>query len=356
MAGSHLTGGKVRFAVVGCGAIATEYHLPALTALPGGEFVIACDLIEDRARQAMARFGSRSYTLDYRDILPRADVDLICIFTKVEAHAEIAIAAANAGKHVFTQKPFARNLREGYAMVEAAERNGVLLWTSFMHSYFEESVAAAEWVRSGRLGKIEFVRQRNAPDMLRSIVPAHGGAMMDVGAHGVNLIRSVTGQEIVRVTARVEPDVAAPPWGYAVWQDRLDRPLTGGEPAAFLTYELSGGAVASHEIQWAARGGTLRFQMEIYGTDGSLHLRVPRTGNQLAVALVDHPGADGSPWQWHIPELATCPFGQRHHQALFDAVRARQVEKPGHSGMAVLEVFEAARRSIDLGAWVQVGR
>lgn len=344
----------VRYAVVGCGGIANAYHLPALVGLAGGEFVVACDLIEERAQKAVEQFGAGSYTLDYREIMAREDVDLVCIFTKVEAHCEIAIAAANAGKHVFTQKPFARNLREGHAMIAAAESNRVLLRTSFMHSYFDETVAAADWVRSGRIGKIELVRQRNATGNPRATVPSFGGAMNDIGSHGIDLIRTVLGQEITRVLAKVESDVAPPPWGYPAWQDPLDRPLSGGEANAFLMYELADGAIATHEIQWSAHDNTSRWQTQIYGTAGSVFIRVPGAGGDLAVAALADRTQERSKLQWQALQLPGNPMGRLHHQALLDAVRARHIENPGHDGMVALRVFHAARQSSETGSWIEV--
>jgi predicted dehydrogenase len=344
----------VRYAVVGCGGIATHYHLPALTALKGGQFVVACDLIEAKAQAAQAKFGAQAYTLDYTEVLARDDIDLVLVLTKIDAHAEIAIAAAQAGKHVFVQKPLARTLREGRAMVDAAAQNGVLLWTSFMHSYFDESLAAAQWVRSGRIGQIECIRQRNATGNPRSTVPSFGGAMMDIGAHGVDLIRSVTGLEIERVVAQIDENVGPVPGPAAAWEDPLDRPLRGGEANAFLMYELSGGATASHEVQWAARGGTSRFQLEIYGTAGSILVRVPRTGEDLAISTLKEPGTERREVEWHVPDLPGRPLGEAQHQALLDAVRSRAVADPGRRGMAVLEVFAAARASAQTGRWVNV--
>jgi UDP-N-acetylglucosamine 3-dehydrogenase len=344
----------IRYAVVGCGGIANNYHLKAMTALDDGQFVVACDLVAEKARETTARYGAQTWTTDYRRVLERDDVDLVCVFTKIEAHAEIAVAAAEAGKHVFVQKPLARTLCEGQVMVDAAAQHGVLLRTSFMHSYFDESLAAAEWVRSGRIGAIEFVRQRNATNNPRWTVPSFGGAMMDIGAHGVDLIRTVLGQEIVRVLARIDADVAPPPGVAASWDSPRDRPLSGGEANAFLLYELSGGAMVSHEVQWSARGGTSRFQLEIYGTAGSILVRVPRTGELLAVSTLAHPGTEDRKLEWHVPALPERPMGQAQHRALFDAVRAGQVDDPGGHGLAVLRTFAAARRSAETGAWAEV--
>jgi len=91
----------VRYAVVGCGGIATGYHLPALVRLEDAHLVMACDLLEERASRTAEEFGAEGYCADYREVLARKDLDLVCIFTKVDSHAEIAIAAAQQGRHVF---------------------------------------------------------------------------------------------------------------------------------------------------------------------------------------------------------------------------------------------------------------
>ena len=347
----------IRYAVVGCGGIANNYHLPALTAIEGGEFVVACDLVEDKARQTAEKFGAAHWTLDYREAVARDDVDLVCVFTKIDMHAEISIAAMQAGKHVFQQKAFARTLREGREMVAAAEANRVQLVTSFMHSFFDESLAAAEWVQSGKIGRIEFVRQRNATGNPRHTAPSYGGAMMDIGAHGIALIRAITGEQIVRVASRLETEGAEASPEAEIDTDRpnMDLLIQGEELNAWMLYELSGGATVSHEVQWSQRGGTARFQTEVYGTEGSVLVRVPRTGEDLAAAhLVGEPGAESRKFDWVTPELPGRPMGQAHHEWLLGAIRKGDPVCRGDDGMAVLQVCEAIRRSAAAGAWVDV--
>ncbi len=253
----------IRFAVVGCGNIAEGYHLPALAALDGGAFVVACDIEKERAARVAGKFGAREWGGDYPEIVARDDVDLVCIFTKIDTHAEIAMAAADAGKHVFVQKPLAPTLRRGRAMADAARANGTQLVTSFMHSYFPESLAAAELIRAGRIGRIEHIRQRNATRNPLASAPSYGGALMDIGAHGIALIQALSGQDIVRVAARIEGEEASADGNGAP----EDRRLQGDEVNAWLLYELSGGATASHEVQWsqpgrhvAVPGGDLRLR------------------------------------------------------------------------------------------------
>lgn len=344
----------IRYAVVGCGAIAGNYHLPALVATEAAEFVVACDILADRARATAEKFGAPDRCADYREVTSRDDVDLVCIFTKIDSHAELAIAAAKAGKHVFIQKPFARSISEGRAMAEAARRAGVELIPAFMHHYLDESLAAAELVQEGMIGAVEFMRQRNGTMNPRATAPSYGGALMDIGAHGIDLIRALTGQEIVRVSARLDEQPGSAAYDEALAPE--DRELLGGEINAWMHYELSEGALVSHEVQWSQRAGTSRFQTEVYGTEGTLFVRVPRTGADLAYAsTVGLAEREKKRVDWFVPELPGRAYGQAHHETLIRSLLTGDGSaQTAEDGLAVLRVCEAARRSAATGCWVEV--
>ncbi len=341
----------VRYACVGCGSIANNYHLPALERIDAAEFTVACDIDEGRARETARKFGAPMIATDYEYVVERDDIDLVCVFTKVDSHAEIAVSAANAGKHVFIQKPFARSVAEGRAMVEAAEVAGTRMMPSFMHRYFDESLMAAGLVAEGAIGELELMRQRNCCRNPRESAPSYGGAMMDIGAHGIDLVRGVSGSEVVRVCAKLdEPDVSPD-------EPREERDLRGGEVNAFMLYELDSGATVSHEVQWSQAAGASRFQSEIYGTHGTILLRMPRTDADLAVHST--PGSDdprGESVAWETPELPGRGLGAAQHEALIEALltghtgNAQTVE----DGLAVLKVCEAARQSAISGCWEDV--
>ena len=116
--------------VIGTGQIAQIAHLPFLTELPDYEVRAICDLSSDILSKVGKRFGIPNCYTDYRDVLKRSDVDVVLVSTV--DHAEIAIAAMNAGKHVFCEKPMAFNLAQCDAMNEAAKRNHVKLMIGYM--------------------------------------------------------------------------------------------------------------------------------------------------------------------------------------------------------------------------------
>lgn len=99
---------KVRYAIIGCGGIAHMFHLPEMTEIPQTEFVVACDLRENRARLTAEKFGAREWATDYRTVLERDDVDAVIVATYHPTHAPIACEALEAGKHVLVLLLFSK--------------------------------------------------------------------------------------------------------------------------------------------------------------------------------------------------------------------------------------------------------
>jgi predicted dehydrogenase len=143
----------VRAAVVGCGQIAGT-HVSALNLLPGVEIAAFVDRDEQRARELAAGAPGASVFGDLDEMLRLARPDAVHVLTPPRTHAEIAIAAANAGCHVLVEKPMALGVAEAERMIAAADANGVTLSTS--HNYlFKPSVEAARrLVEAGEIGDV----------------------------------------------------------------------------------------------------------------------------------------------------------------------------------------------------------
>ena len=124
----------IRVGVIGCGVIAQVMHLPHLSqAGPTFQLTAVCDLAEPTAEGCAERFGATGVFTDWRDMLA-SDLDAVMVLTSGN-HAPIAIAAAQAGLHVFVEKPMALSVADGLAMIEAAEAAGVCLMVGTMKRY-----------------------------------------------------------------------------------------------------------------------------------------------------------------------------------------------------------------------------
>ncbi len=232
---------------------------------------------EGRAKAAAERFGWEDVETDWRALIARDDVDLVDICTPGDSHAEIAIAALEAGKHVLCEKPLANTLAEAEAMAEAAAKareRGVRSMVAFNYRRVPALAHARKLVASGALGEIRHVRSVYLQDWLsdpRSPMSwrlhkekAGSGALGDLGAHIVDAAQFVTGEQITGVSALTNTFVPERPDGNGGMGQ-----VTVDDCALFLG-RLSGGAVASFEATRYALGRKNSMRLEVNGSKASL--------------------------------------------------------------------------------------
>lgn len=174
-------------------------------------FEHVADVNEAAAKLAAERFGYKKVSTDWHDVISDPEVELVIIATPNFTHAEIAIAAAEAGKHILCEKPMANTLAEGKAMVDAIEKAGVKSLVDFIYTKCPANVLAKELMDSGKLG--DFVTFRgefdcsycadpNTPATWRQLAATAGtGALGDLTTHVVSLSDMIVGKKIVEVFA-----------------------------------------------------------------------------------------------------------------------------------------------------------
>lgn len=246
-----------------------------------------------RAKDAAARFGWAESTADWRDLLRRTDIDLVDVCTPGDSHAEIAIAALAAGKHVLCEKPLANSVAEAERMVQAAGAaagRGVRAMVGFNYRRVPAVALAARLVADGRLGRLHHVRALYLQDWIADPAAplvwrlqaerAGSGALGDIGAHIVDAAQFVTGQRIASVSGLTETFVRERPLVDDLGDGRLGRVGPGGgddrrgpvtvDDCALFTARLDGGAVATFEATRFATGRKNAMRLEVNGSAGSL--------------------------------------------------------------------------------------
>jgi len=200
---------KVRVGLIGCGRVA-RVHAQALTELDQTQLVAVCDIKEDRAKEYGEKFNV-DYYLDYKEMLARDDIDAVQICTPHHLHKEMTVNAANAGKHVLTEKPMALSIEDIDAMIGAADRNGVTLGVIFQNRYNDSSLAVKEVIDSGKLGKIlgarAFITWRRTDEYYKGSDwkgtwdKEGGGFLIDQAIHTIDLMQWMVGEvETIRAT------------------------------------------------------------------------------------------------------------------------------------------------------------
>ncbi|MEZ6197433.1 MAG: Gfo/Idh/MocA family oxidoreductase [Planctomycetota bacterium] len=233
----------------------------------------------DELRAFAARWGWAASTARWRDLVADPGIDLVDVATPNHVHAEQAIAALAAGKHVACEKPLARDLDDARAMAAAAKkaaRKGVRTFVWFNYRRCPAIGAAWRLVREGRLGRIHHVRATYLQSWGGPDTPfswrfkkklAGSGAHGDLNAHIVDLARFLTGDEVERVhgaVARTFVKERAVP-GQKGETERCDV----DDCVAFLA-SFKGGATASFEASRVAPGHQNRNTIELNGEKGSL--------------------------------------------------------------------------------------
>ncbi|GHG02347.1 MULTISPECIES: Gfo/Idh/MocA family protein [Amycolatopsis] len=232
---------------------------------------------ETRAKAAAEKFGWEDVETDWRKLVARDDVGLVDVCTPGDSHAEIAIAALDAGKHVLCEKPLANSVAEAEAMAEAARRardRGVRAMVAFNYRRVPALAHARKLVESGALGEIRHVRSVYLQDWLSDPQApmtwrlrresAGSGALGDLGAHIVDAAQFVTGEVITGVSALTNTFVKQRPSETGGTDE-----VTVDDTALFLA-RLSGGAVATFEATRFALGRKNAMRLEINGSKASL--------------------------------------------------------------------------------------
>ena len=251
------------------------------------DMAVLCGRDAGRARTAADRLGWRDVETDWKALLRRDDVALVDVCTPGDTHAEIAIAALDAGKHVLCEKPLANSVEEARAMVAAADRaraRGVHAMVGFNYRRVPAVALARRLVEQGRIGEVRHVRGAYLQDWI--VDPefplvwrlqadrAGSGALGDIGAHVVDLAQFVTGQELTGVSALTETFVRERPLpvdahGLAASGGAGRGPVTVDDAALFVG-RLAGGGLASFEATRFATGRKNALRLEVNGSLGSL--------------------------------------------------------------------------------------
>ena len=256
---------------------------------------VICGRTRDKVEQVARQFGWDEAATDWRAVIARPDIQLVDISTSVDSHADIAIAAAEAGKAVFCEKPLARNVQEADAMLAAVRRAGVANMVCHNYRRAPAVMLAHRLIAEGALGTIwhfrgtylqEWLVNPDAPRSWRlDRTKAGAGTLGDLGSHVIDLARFLVG-EISDVTGAVETFIKDRP----LPDDPSRRVPVSVDDAAAAVVRFAGGALGTIEVTRYAPGRKNHNRFEINGSLGSLAFNLERM-NELELYLASDPGA-----------------------------------------------------------------
>jgi predicted dehydrogenase len=262
------------------------------------EMTAVCGHDEQRTAAAAQQLGWQSYETDWHALIERDDIDVVDICTPGDSHAEIAIAALRAGKHVLCEKPLANTVDEARSMTSAAVAvaSGVRSMCGYSYRRVPAVALMARMVADGKVGQIRHVRAVYLQDWLvdpaapltwRMQAERAGlGAMGDIASHIVDMVQYLTGQRITGVSGLTETFIHERP----LLDGTGSGPVTVDDAGLFVA-RLSGGAVATFEATRLATGRKNALRVEINGSAGSLSFDLESL-NELQYYDLSRPSAE----------------------------------------------------------------
>jgi predicted dehydrogenase len=253
-------GKKLKVGIIGCGGIAGQKHLPAITKINEVELTAFCDIIPERAEKLCKEFGAqgaKTYT-DYKDLIKDSSIDVIHVCTPNRSHSPITVDSLEAGKHAMCEKPMATSYIEAKKMVDTAKKAGKLLTIGYQYRCLPEPLYLKKICERGDLGEIYFakahaLRRRGVPTwgVFLNEKEQGGGPLIDIGTHALDMTlwmmdnykpKSVTGNVYKKLNGNPDCGNVFGPW---------DPKEFTVEDSAFGFVTMENGATIFLEASWA---------------------------------------------------------------------------------------------------------
>lgn len=254
---------KVKVGVIGLGNQG-KLHLTRYARLSDdAEIIAVSDVVGSVAQEMANKYGAKAWYTDFNKLLQRPDIDAVSICVPNYLHADVAIVAAEAGKHILLEKPMSVSLEEANNIIKVADKAGVKLMLGYNHLFNPMVQHIKELIKNGRLGKLSIIKSqytRNLSKISRkdfgwraNVKQAGGGVITESGVHRISLSWYLGG-EVSKVSAFTE---------------RLAMDIDGEDNAAILLAYKSGG-LGIVICSWVAEfKGPEWEKIEVYGTEGS---------------------------------------------------------------------------------------
>lgn len=263
----------MRIGQVGSGFI-SEVHNKAFSYVSGAEIVAMCDIDELRGKAYCKKYNVPDLYTDFDEMLARKDIDVISLGIPNYLHCEMAVKAAQAGKHIIVEKPLALTIPEADKMIDACKKYGVMIGYAEELCYVPKFVHAKGIADEGGIGDVFYVKHAEkhagpySPWFWKSAT-AGGGILMDMGCHSIEFCRWMLGKPAVK-SVYCQADIF------------LHKEITKLDDHIIMIIEFEGGKIAMVESSWTLKGGMTSIG-EIHGTQGVIHANLLQEGQGLRV-------------------------------------------------------------------------
>lgn len=274
-------------AIIGCGIIANNAHLPALSQMDDVRIKYACDLIKEKAELLKEKFPKiENVIIDYKEALNDKEVDAVFVLTPNYQHYTITMDALKAGKHVFCEKPITVNYALSCEMAEEAEKQGKMLNIGVCNRYNKSVEMLHDWAQEGKFGNIyhvncSFRNFRSIPGLggpFTTKALSGGGVLIDWGVHFLDLILYVLGgAKLKNVTCDTYCEMAKDMKSYKyrnMWSENTSNVENGvNDVDDYITgYVRTDKASIAFNGAWAQNVGINEMYIDFMGDKGGARL------------------------------------------------------------------------------------
>ena len=330
----------MKFGLIGCGNIG-QLRAEALASASEHQLVAVNDANKNHAQVLGSQF-SCAVVDEWRDLIQHPDLDAVIISTPPSFHAEMGIAALNAGKHVLCEKPLTRTVQEGKDLIAASEQNGKFLATGFNYRFYPSILKAREILDSGIIGEVDHVRSYTGytaadhdHEWLHDVNVMGGGAFRDNGIHLIDLTNYFLGgvQEVKGFASEAV-------WGFP-----------GCEDNGFALLRSPAGKIATLQASWTEWRG-YKFVIDIYGEHGAIRASCFPMVTQVTWA--ERRGGRAQKKTYHFPKIFVMEHWKTYrwvvvqsfieeHRGFADAVQGKpSAIATGFDGLKAIEIAYTA--------------
>src|ERR1051326_225027 len=268
---------KLRVGIVGLGWVSQVFHLPILSKFEDVEIVAVCDRDKSRARMIAERFGYTRHYNDYQQMLEKEDLAAIDGGTSPDAHLPITLAALQAGKDVFVEKPIARRYSEAVQMAEAAKLSKRSLMVGMNNRFRPDTMILKSFIEKGELGKIFYAKagwlKKLSGDnpWITHIDKSGGGVFLDLGIVMLDLVLWMMDfPPVERVSSKM-----------------YMHKTKSVEDSSLVFIEMKYGVSVVIEVSWSLQSAEDWFYCDFFGSEGSAMINPLRINKQLHGNLVN---------------------------------------------------------------------
>ena len=331
---------QLNIGIIGAGRIG-KVHMQSITYnVPGAKVLGITDVFKDGLQDLADKYGIEKVYEDYKEMLADKDIDAVLVCSSTDTHADISIEAAQAGKHVFCEKPVDLTPEKVKAVIEAVEKAGVKLQVGFNRRFDHNFANVRAMVNDGKIGDVHIVKitSRDPAPPPAEYSAVSGGMFLDMTIHDFDMARFLAGSEVTEVyanaTCLVDPAIGE----------------AGDVDTAVISLKFANGAIGVIDNSRRAAYGSDQ-RIEVFGSKGAA---VASNDTPTNVVFMGEDGVVADKPLYFFLERYMQSFRDEMLQFVDAVINDKETPTTGADGLNSILVALAAKKSVAEGRPVQL--